>query len=95
MDNDLNIRRFTDYVSTEFAIMPHDIGRPIKCIAYQFPDIDILEICAKVIKTLIQDDREVVNTAGKVYLMRTAPYRSVENIIFDCVITLVDTQRQS
>ena len=96
VDNKLNIRRYTDYVTTEFSVMDHDIGRSLKFISYHFPSVDITEICDNVLKTLVPDEREITTSKNKVFFMRVAPYRSMENKILGCVITLVDvtTQKQ-
>ncbi len=94
VDNKLNLRRYTDYVTTEFSVMDHDIGRSLKFISYHFPTIDISEICDNVLKTLVPDEREVTTSKNKTFLMRVAPYRSTENKILGCVITLVDTTTQ-
>ena len=94
VDNKLNIRRYTDYVTTEFSVMDHDIGRSLKFISYHFPTVDIAEICDNVLKTLVPDEREVITGQKKAFLMRIAPYRSTENKILGCVITLVDVTQQ-
>ena len=94
VDNKLNIRRYTDYVTSEFAVMDHDIGRSLAFISYHFPSIDITEICTNVLKTLIPDEREVATSKNKVFFMRVAPYRSTENKIMGCVITLMDITSQ-
>ena len=96
VDNKLNIRRYTDYVTTEFSVMDHDIGRSLKFISYHFPTVDISEICDNVLKTLVPDEREIITSKKKIFFMRVAPYRSTENKILGCVITLVDvtTQKQ-
>ena len=76
--------------------MDHDIGRSLKFISYHFPTVDISEICDNVLKTLVPDEREIITSKKKVFFMRVAPYRSIENKILGCVITLVDitTQKQ-
>ncbi len=94
VDNKLNIRRYTDYVTAEFSVMDHDIGRSLKFISYHFPTVDISEICDNVLKTLVPDEREITTSKNKVFFMRVAPYRSTENKILGCVITLVDTTSQ-
>ena len=94
VDNKLNIRRYTDYVTTEFSVMDHDIGRSLKFISYHFPTVDIAEICDNVLKSLIPDEREVVTSKNKVFFMRVSPYRSTENKILGCVITLMDVTKQ-
>ena len=97
VDNKLNIRRYTDYVTTEFSVMDHDIGRSLAFISYHFPSIDITEICTNVLKTLVPDEREVTTNKNKSFFMRVAPYRTTENKILGCVITLMDvtSQKQS
>ena len=94
VDNKLNIRRYTDYVTTEFSVMDHDIGRSLKFISYHFPTVDIIEICENVLKTLVPDEREIMTSKNKSYFMRVAPYRSTENKILGCVITLMDITKQ-
>ena len=94
VDNKLNIRRYTDYVTSEFSVMDHDIGRSLAFISYHFPSVDIIEICTNVLKTLIPDEREVTTNNGKAFFMRVAPYRSTENKIMGCVITLMDITSQ-
>ncbi|MDO4540309.1 MAG: ATP-binding protein, partial [Syntrophomonadaceae bacterium] len=94
VDNRLNIRRYTDYVTTEFSMMDHDIGRSLKFISYHFPTVDITEICDNVLKTLVPDEREITTSKNKVFFMRVAPYRSTENKILGCVITLIDITKQ-
>ena len=94
VDNKLNIRRYTDYVTSEFSVMDHDIGRSLAFISYHFPSVDITEICTNVLKTLIPDEREVTTNNNKAFFMRVAPYRSTENKILGCVITLMDVTSQ-
>ncbi|MDD4074777.1 MAG: response regulator, partial [Eubacteriales bacterium] len=94
VDNKLHIRRFTDYMTSEFSVMDHDIGRSIAFISYHFPSISLSDICTTVLKTLIPDEREIVTNRGKVFFMRVAPYRSTENKIMGCVINLMDVTSQ-
>ena len=94
VDNKLNIRRYTDYVTSEFSVMDHDIGRSLAFISYHFPAVDITEICTNVLKTLIPNEREITTNSGKSFFMRVAPYRSTENKILGCVITLMDITKQ-
>ncbi len=94
VDTHLNIRRYTDYVTSEFSVMDHDIGRSLAFVSYHFPSIDITEICTNVLRTLVPDEREVATSKGKMFFMRVAPYRSTENKITGCVITLMDITSQ-
>ena len=76
VDNKLNIRRYTDYVTTEFSVMDHDIGRSLQFISYHFPTVDITEICDNVLKTLVPDEREITTNKNKIFFMRVAPYNA-------------------
>ena len=94
VDNNLCIRRFTEYASKEFSILDQDIGRPLQFLAYHFPEVVITELCQNVLETLAPDEREVKTSQDKVFFIRIAPYRSTENKILGCVITLIDLTSQ-
>lgn len=94
VDSKLGIRRFTNYVTTEFKVLDQDIGRSIDFISYQFNNLCISEVCNKVIKTLLPDEREVDTISGKTFFMRVAPFRTSENKILGCVITFFDLTAQ-
>lgn len=91
LDNNLNIRKFTEYVGREFNIMAHDVGRSIQIIAHLFEDVDIVEDAQSVLKSLMPIDKEVSTTNGKNYTLRIAPYRTTENSIEGLVLTIIDS----
>lgn len=90
VDNNLNIRKFTDYIGREFKLMEQDLGRPLQIIAHYFPDEDILHDAHEVLKTLLPIDREVVANDSKTYIERIAPYRTTDDVIKGLVITIID-----
>lgn len=90
VDNNLSIRKFTDYIGREFKLMEQDIGRPLQIIAHYFPAEDILLDAKEVLKTLLPIDREVVANDNKKYIERIAPYRTTDNVIKGLVITIID-----
>ncbi|HIT51710.1 MAG TPA: PAS domain-containing protein [Candidatus Aveggerthella excrementigallinarum] len=91
IDENFNIRKFTEYVGREFQLMDHDVGRPIQIFAHSFPDEDIVEDAKKVLKNLTPIDREVSSMNGSFYTLRIAPYRTTENSIKGLVITIIDS----
>ncbi|HKM21522.1 MAG TPA: chemotaxis protein CheB [Lachnospiraceae bacterium] len=91
IDHEQIIKRFTQYVAIEFAVMEQDIGRPISCMAYNFISEDIEAACAQVLKTLIPIERELQTNKDKTFFTRIAPYCSAENKVLGCVLTFVDT----
>ncbi|WP_455138799.1 chemotaxis protein CheB [Thermophilibacter sp.] len=91
IDENFNIRKFTEYVGREFQLMNHDVGRPIQIFAHSFPHEDIVADAEQVLKDLAPIDREVVALSGKCYTLRIAPYRTTENSIKGLVITIIDS----
>ncbi len=90
IDHEQVIKRFTQYIANEFAVMEQDVGRPISCMAYNFVSEDIEATCADVLKTLIPIERELKTNKDKTFFTRIAPYRSAENKVLGCVLTFVD-----
>lgn len=91
LDDNLNIRKFTEYVGREFNIMAHDVGRSIQIVAHLFQDIDIVEGAEAVLRSLMPIDKEVTTVDGKNYTLRIAPYRTTENSIEGLVLTIIDS----
>jgi two-component system CheB/CheR fusion protein len=94
LDDKLQIRRYTEYVSKEFSVMEQDVGRPIRFIAYNFVNIDLVDVCKRVAAQLLPEETEVISAAGKRYFMRVAPYRTSEKKIVGLVVTFVDLSEQ-
>ena len=91
VDDNLNIRKFTEYVGREFQLMEHDVGRSIQIFAHSFPDEDIVDDAKEVLKSLTPIDREVSAMNNRFYTLRIAPYRTTENSIKGLVITIIDS----
>ncbi len=91
IDHNMNIRKFTDYIGREFGLMDQDVGRPLQMLSHHFPDCDLMQDAADVIKTLLPTEREVTSTTGKRYTMRISPYRTTDNTIKGVVISIIDS----
>jgi len=108
VDRDLNIRKFTDYISTEFNVADQDIGRSFRYITYNFTTVDLLKQCKQVLESMEPIEQHCASVAGKTYLIRIAPYRVQENSsgnhpvegrpakkeVQGLVLTFVDTSKQ-
>ncbi len=94
VDSKLCLRRYTNYVATEFNVLDQDIGRPIDFISYQFTGLNLSTVCTRVIESLMPDEREVSTKRGKTFFVRVAPFRTTENKILGCVLTFVDISAQ-
>jgi two-component system CheB/CheR fusion protein len=90
LDDDLNIKRFTEQARKIVAIRPADVGRPISELASRLKGEDLTRDCTEVLDTLAFKRREVETTDGGWYLMRIMPYRTTDNVIDGLVITFIN-----
>ncbi len=107
VDRELNIRRFTEYIASEFNVVEHDVGRSLRYVSYNFATIDLLELSRQVLKTMEPIEEHCASVSGKTYLIRIVPYRANEESVFftedtrktpkslqGLVITFIDTTKQ-
>ena len=93
LDRDLCIKRFTPKVSELFNILHSDRGRPLGDITHKLGDGDLLREAEQVLKKLVPIEREIESEAGRCYLMRVLPYRTLEDRIDGVVMTFVELTR--
>ena len=109
VDRELNIRKFTEYIASEFNVVDQDVGRSLRYISYNFATIDLIQQCRQVLSTMEPIEQLCASVAGKTYLIRIAPYRAVDNSFLEnkeagadkgkpslqgLVVTFVDTTKQ-
>ena len=91
VDHSLRILRFTPAVIQIINLIPSDIGRPVGHTVTNLVGYDSLVADAQaVLDTLLPKEVEVKTTAGKWYLMRIVPYRTLNNVIEGAVLSFVD-----
>ena len=71
----MNIRKFTEYIASEFNVAEQDVGRSLQYIAYNFSSINLMDLSRKVLNTMETVECETTSVTGKTYLIRIAPYR--------------------
>jgi two-component system CheB/CheR fusion protein len=90
LDMDLGIKRFTSHATRIINLIPTDIGRPIEDIASRLQNVQLAEDARGVLNDLAFREKEVQSEDSRFYSIRTAPYRTSENVIDGVVITFVD-----
>jgi two-component system, chemotaxis family, CheB/CheR fusion protein len=90
VDANLCIKWFTPSTRELFNLMLSDVGRPISHFARKFDDENLLADAEKVLQKLIVVAAEVLSSAGRWYLRRMLPYRTLDNRIAGVVITFID-----
>jgi two-component system, chemotaxis family, CheB/CheR fusion protein len=87
---DLRIRRFTPTAEKLFNLISSDIGRPVGDIKLNLDVADLPRLLAEAIDQVTARELEVRDAAGRWYLLRIRPYRTLDNRIDGAVVVLFD-----
>jgi len=90
LDNDLNVRRFTDQATRIVHLRDVDIGRPLSELTsiLSYPELD--DDARATLRTLATSEKEVATTDDQWFAVRIMPYRTAANVIQGVVITFVN-----
>ncbi|MGM0702885.1 MAG: chemotaxis protein CheB [Pseudomonadota bacterium] len=90
LDQNLNLRRFTDRASKIISIREGDIGRPLSDLTttLQYPELN--DDALNTLRTLAFSEKQIRATDGRWFTVRIMPYRRLDNVIDGVVITLLD-----
>lgn len=87
---DLSIRRFTSVAEKFLNVIPSDVGRGLGDLRTSTEIPDLEERIREVIDTLLPQEVEVQDRAGRWYSVRIRPYRTAENHIDGALVAFVD-----
>jgi two-component system CheB/CheR fusion protein len=90
LDRRLRVSLFTPLARNIFNLIPADHGRPLTDITNKLDYHKLLHDAEMVLEKLTTLEQEVSTTDGNVFLMRIAPYRTIEDRINGVVIAFVD-----
>jgi two-component system CheB/CheR fusion protein len=90
LDNDLNVRRFTEQISRVVHLRESDIGRPLSELATTLVYPELHADVKETLRTLAFSEKQIPTTDGHWYSVRVMPYRTQANVIQGAVITFVD-----
>lgn len=90
LDQDLNVRRFTDRVSKIVNVRDNDVGRPLTDLTTSLKYPDLNDDALQTLRSLAISEKQVATTDGRWFSVRIMPYRRLDNVIDGVVITLVD-----
>jgi two-component system, chemotaxis family, CheB/CheR fusion protein len=90
LDQNLNLRRFTDRASKIISIRESDIGRPLSDLTttLQYPELN--DDALNTLSTLAFSEKQITTTDDRWFTVRIMPYRRLDNVIDGVVITLLD-----
>jgi two-component system CheB/CheR fusion protein len=90
LDNELNVRRFTEHMSRIVQLREGDIGRPLSDLASTLIYPQLHADAKDTLRTMVFSEKQIATTDGHWYTVRIMPYRTVSDVIQGVVITFVD-----
>jgi PAS domain S-box len=91
LDRNLRILRYTPKVSDIFNVRHTDRGRPLADLTHRLGYDKLIDDARRVLQTLVPTEHEVAGPSSESwYVVRLAPYRTMDDRIEGVVITLVD-----
>ncbi|HQH27925.1 MAG TPA: PAS domain-containing protein [Oligoflexia bacterium] len=94
LDMKMRIQRFTPAASDIINMIDTDIGRPLEHIAHNLEYGALITDADRVLRELIEVEKEILARSGKWFLVRARPYRRGDNVIDGVVITFTDISEQ-
>ena len=90
LDQNLNVRRFTDRAAKIISLRDSDIGRPLSDLttSLQYPSLH--DDAHETLRTLVFSEKQIQSNDQRWFSVRIMPYRRLDNVIDGAVITFVD-----
>lgn len=90
LDNQLNVRRYTEQIARVIHLREGDIGRPLSELASTLVYPELHADVKETLRTLAFSEKEIATSDGHWFTVRIMPYRTLANVIQGVVITFVD-----
>jgi two-component system CheB/CheR fusion protein len=90
LDNEINVRRFTEKITRIIHLRESDIGRPLSDLASTLIYPDLTRDARETLRTLAFSEKQIATTDGLWFSVRIMPYRTLANVIQGAVITFVE-----
>lgn len=90
LDDNMEIRRFSNHINEIFKVLDSDIGRPLTHLTHKLVNADPLKLVETVAKTKQIIEKEVLTEDGSWYFMRVLPYQVGPDVYSGTVMTFID-----
>ena len=90
LDQDLNVRRYTERALTLISLRESDVGRPLSDLSTSLQYPTLYEDALETLRTLALSEKQIPASDGRWFSVRILPYRRLDNMIDGAVITFVD-----
>ena len=90
LDNEMNIRKFTEKLTNIIKLRPSDIGRPFTEMVSDLQYPEIADHAREVLRTLISKESDISTNDQRCFTVKIMPYHRLDNKIDGVVITFID-----
>ena len=90
LDQDLNVRCFTDRAAKIINLRDSDIGRPLSDLTTSLQYPALADDAHETLRTLVFSEKQIQTRDQRWFSVRIMPYRRLDNVIDGAVITFVD-----
>jgi two-component system CheB/CheR fusion protein len=90
LDNELNVRRYTEQAVPIFHLRESDVGRPLSDLANTLDYPLLLDDVKETLRSLTPCTKSVSSGDGRWFSVRIMPYRTLANMVNGAVLTFVD-----
>jgi two-component system CheB/CheR fusion protein len=90
LDQNLNVRRYTDRAARIINLRESDVGRPLSDLttSLQYPTLN--DDATETLRTLVYSEKQIQTSDQRWFSVRIMPYRRLDNVIDGAVVTFVD-----
>ncbi len=93
LDTELRIQRFTPSAANIINLIQTDVGRPLNDLKTRFPNVDFVDLAAKVLKDLNTVEVEILSLDEIWHAVKIVPYRTTKNVISGVVMTFINIHK--
>lgn len=90
LDNELNVRRYTEQAVPIFHLRQSDVGRPLSDLANTLDYALLLDDVKETLRSLTPCTKSVSSSDERWFSVRIMPYRTLANMVNGAVLTFVD-----
>jgi two-component system, chemotaxis family, CheB/CheR fusion protein len=90
LDQNMNVRRYTDRATKIVNIRESDVGRPFSDLTSNLQYPQLHDDAIETLRTLTFSEKQILTNEGRWFSVRIIPYRRMDNVIDGVVITFVD-----
>ena len=90
LDQNLNVRRYTERAASIVNLRESDVGRPLSDLTSSMEYSALHADALETLRTLTPSEKQIKTADGRWFSVRIMPYRRLDNVIDGVVITLFD-----